>query len=80
MDLQNLRYRLAAAIDASGASQHVFALKHGFSSSTLNKFLNGKLSNPRLSTIHEYEHAIERAATLHNPYAISNGIARRRVG
>lgn len=61
MDLTDLRTRLAAAITKAGHSQVAFALEYGFSSSTLNKFLRGELANPRLSTIHAYERAIERS-------------------
>lgn len=61
MDVADLRTKLAAAIDEAGKSQALFAAEHGFSFSTLNKFLRGELANPRLSTIHAYERAIERS-------------------
>lgn len=80
MDLQNLRTQLAAAIETSSGSQYIFAQKHGFSYSTLNKFLKGHLINPRLSTIRQYERAIEHSSTLHNSTFPGDGTSRRRPG
>ena len=58
MNLQNLRSRLSKALELSGESQYGFAEKHGISYSYLNKFLKGWMTNPRLSTLNDFERVI----------------------
>ena len=61
MDIHNLRQKVAGALEMSGMSQVAFAETHQLCYSTLNKFLRGHLSNPRLSTLNRYERVIQAA-------------------
>lgn len=60
VNLQNVRQELSELLATRGLSQFDFAVKHGLSYSQVNKFLNGHVDNPRLSTIEDLQRAMER--------------------
>lgn len=60
MNLQNIRRELSDLLVERGLSQFEFAARYDLSYSQINKFLNGHVDNPRLSTIEELQRAMRR--------------------
>lgn len=62
MDLTYVRGRIAKTLASRHLTQEAFARKHDLSSSWLNKFLRGEVTNPQLKSLERVQKALDDEA------------------